>query len=192
MKKFLFLLAGMMTVATAAQAQWFDFSENKGRCGLGLHLGLAGWNADYSHFGWGPSLTIGGVYLDFIEGGPEHKHYAEFQTESPLFNDSTTFLFNVGYQFPIRPWLRVMPLIGYCQTNAGITDTSRFVADYHNGARISRYHPYTVTPGSRRHNLNVGIGVFVQPFRWAEFYAVGSLHALYGGISINLAAFVDN
>ena len=38
----------------------------------------------------------------------------------------------------------------------------------------------------------IGAGIFVQPAEWLEVYVVGSFHALYGGISINLAAFAEH
>ena len=158
---------------------------------MGVHVGLAGWNTEYSAFGRGLSLQVGGVYLDFLEGGPAHKHSTEYRLDDdPMWNDSTTILFNVGYQFPVLPWLRVMPILGYCQTNAGVTDVSRTSYDYYNQALLDHYHPYYITPGTRRHHVNFGLGAFVQPCRWVEIYAVGSLHALYGGISVNLNAFI--
>ena len=174
-----------------AYAEWFELSENKGRCGLGINMGFVGWNTRYGDFGWGPSINVNGVYLDFLKGGPAHEHYKGQQVEKNLFNDSTVVLANVGYQLPIFPWLRVMPLVGYCQTDAGVTDVSK-TYDEHFAYAVHHYHPYNVTPGTRRHHINIGAGIFVQPAEWLEVYVVGSFHALYGGISINLAAFAEH
>lgn len=191
MKKFYILSVVLIAVTMNTQAQWFDFSENKGRCALGIHAGLAGWNAEYRTIGWGASIQIGGVYLDYLDGGPAHRRSADYRADDdPLWNDSTAFVFNVGYQLPVLPWLRVMPIVGYCQTDAGVTDVSRTYTDYSNNALIDWYHPYHITPGTRRHHVNLGLGVFVQPCRWVEFYTVGSFHALYGGVSVNLNAFI--
>ena len=182
----------LMVLAMNANAGWFDLSENKGRCGLGVNMGFVGWNTRYGDFGWGPSINVNGVYLDFLSGGPAHEHSKVRQGEGHLFNDSTAFLANVGYQLPIFPWLRVMPLVGYCQTDAGVTDVSKTYGQHFGYAVTNSYHPYIVTPGTRRHYINFGVGVFVQPVQWLEVYAVGSLHALYGGISINLGAFAKH
>ena len=181
-----------MATVMNANAGWFDLSENKGRCGLGVNMGFVGWNTRYCDFGWGPSINVNGVYLDFLKGGPAHEQSKVRQGEGHLFNDSTAVLANVGYQLPIFPWLRVMPLVGYCQTDAGVTDVSKSYYEQFAYAGGKSYHPYKVTPGTRRHYINIGAGVFVQPAAWLEVYVVGSFHALYGGISINLAAFAEH
>lgn len=173
-----------------ARAGWFDLSENKGRCGLGVNVGLVGLNTCYGDLGWGPSIHVGGVYLDFLKGGPAHEHQKAYSPEGPLYNDSTAVLANVGYQLPIFPWLRLMPLIGYCRTDAGITDVSKTHSDRLADTE-THSHPYSVTPGTVRRSVNFGVGIFVQPLCWMEVQAIVSRHALYGGISINLCAFVE-
>jgi len=192
MKRILFLIILLTAATTVVRAQWFDLSENQGRCGAGAHAGLAGWNTTYSRFGWGAHLQIYGVYLDYMIGQPEHRYYTPYAGEGRTqYQDSEVFLANAGYQLPVLPWLRLMPLVGYCQTNEGITDISKIHEDYSDEAVVDSYHPYKVTLGTRRHRLNAGVGLFVQPCRWFEVYAVGSLHALYGGISISLDAFAE-
>ena len=119
------LITLLMVLAMNANAGWLDLSENKGRCGLGVNMGFIGWNTRYGDFGWGPSINVNGIYLDFLKSGPAHEQSKVRQGEGHLFNDSTAVLANVGYQLPIFPWLRVMPLVGYCQTNAGVTDVSK-------------------------------------------------------------------
>lgn len=183
-----FILVALIAVAMSANAQWFDFSNNNNRYGAGGHLGLAGWNSEYSAFGFGVSLAAWGVYADFLKAGPEHKF--DNHVNNTLYNDSVAFHINAGYQIPVLPWLRIMPLVGYLQTNAGITDASTVNIDVdENSAEM--YHDYDVTPGTRRHHFNFGVGLFVQPIRWVEIYAIGSRYAIYGGISFNFGSLVD-
>jgi len=189
MKKSIFI-AALMAMTMGANAQWLDFSTNNERYGAGFHVGMAGWNCEYSDLGFGVSLNLLGMYFDYMKAGPEHRY--DNHVTNTLYDDSVAWHLNVGYQIPILPWLRVMPLIGYCQTNAGITDatTVNIEVDDNNNARM--FHDYDVTPGTRRHYFNFGGGLFIQPIRWAEIYAVGSRHAIYGGISLNLSAFVNS
>jgi hypothetical protein len=52
------------------------------------------------------------------------------------------------------------------------------------------YHDYHAT--ERFHYFNYGGGIFIQPFRHVEFYAVGTVRAIYGGISLNLSNMADS
>lgn len=184
-----FILAALLAVAMSANAQWFNFSNNNNRYGAGGHIGLAGWNSEYSDFGTGFSLSAWGVYVDFLQGGPEHKW--DNHVVDTKYNDSVAFHINAGYQIPILPWLRIMPMVGYCQTNAGLTDATTVNINVDEDHIADMYHDYDVTPGTRKHHFNFGCGLFVQPIRWVEIYAVGSRYAIYGGISFNFGSLVD-
>ena len=190
MKKSIIIVALMaMFMGASAQSHWFNFANNKDRFGVGFNCGLVGWHTEFSDFGAGASINVMGVYLDYMQAGPKYKY--DNHVIDALYEDSVAFVINAGYQIPVLPWLRVMPMVGYCQTNNGYTDatTVNVEVDDDHSARI--YHDYYVAAGSRRHHFNFGAGLFVQPIRWLEIYAVGSMNALYGGISINLGAMKD-
>ena len=189
MKKNIILVALLMAFAFNANAQWFDFSQNNERAGVGFQLGAAGWNSEYSDFGFGASINIYGVYVDFLQGGPEHKY--DNHVTSTLYEDSVAFHINLGYQIPVLPWLRITPLVGYHQTNAGLTDATTVNIDVDDDHSARIFHDYDVTPGTRKHHFNFGCGLFIQPLQWFEIYFIGSRYALYGGISINLTNFSD-
>ena len=57
----------------SASAQWLDFSNNNKRFNVGIHVGPTGIGTDFSQFGWGASLDIYGVYLDYLGAGPMYK-----------------------------------------------------------------------------------------------------------------------
>lgn len=185
------LFTVLLTVASVASAQWFDFSNNSKRIGIGFHIGEIGMGCEYSEVGGGASLNVCGVYVDFAKAGPEHKW--DNHVTNTLYDDSVAFTINLGYQIPVLKWLRVMPIIGYCQTNAGKTDATSVNVDVSaesNSASI--YHDYEVTSGTRRHRFNFGIGLSVRPLKWFDIYAVGSRNAVYGGLSLNLNAFASS
>lgn len=174
----------LVMATISADAQWFDLSNNKDRYEIGLNLGQAK-GGRYSGFGIGASFNVWGVYIDFISAGPEHKydnHHGDFYWE-----DSVAYAINLGYQIPIIKWLYVMPLIGYSQSNAGITDASTLnIETNENSSQLS--HDYNVTPGTRRHRFNYGVGLVLHPIEWLSLYGVYSRYAVYGGLSFNLGA----
>lgn len=180
------LLVALLAVAMSAHAQWFDFSNNNNRFGLGLHMGQLGMNTDYSDFGGGVSVNAFGVYVDFAKAGPEHRY--DNHVNNTMYEDSVAYTISLGYQIPVLPWLRLMPVVGYCQNNSGLTDASTVNVDVdENTATV--YHDYYVSGGSRQHHFNFGLGLSVTPVKWVDIYAIGSRHGIYGGISINLGAF---
>lgn len=189
MKKSILFFAALMAVVMSANAQWFDFSNNKERAGIGVHFGMAGWNSEYQDFGAGVSLNVMGVYLDILQGGPAHKY--DNHVTNTIYDDSVAFHINAGYQIPVLPWLRVMPMVGYHQSNAGKTDATTVNIEVDGEYSASMYHDYDVTPGTRKHHFNFGCGLFVQPIRWLDIYAIASRYAIYGGLSFNLGAFID-
>ena len=85
-----------------------------------------------------------------------------------------------------------MPLLGYAQTNDGITDASETIFDYDEDSGVSTYHPYKVTPGSRQHYFNYGGGLSIQPCKWFSINLVGTRHAIYGGIGIDIIAIAQS
>lgn len=183
MKKIVMILA-MVAVTMGSSAQLFDFSSNSGRFSIGFHAGQAGLGTDYSDLGFGFSASVMGFYLDFVDVTPEHRY--DNHVTNTLYNDSAVFIINAGYQIPVLPWLRVTPMVGYCQTNHGVTDatTVNIETDEYSS---QMYHDYDVN--ERFHYFNYGVGLSVQPLRWFDIYAVYSRNAIYGGISINLSAF---
>ena len=189
MKTKIILFAVLLAfVGNSANAQLFDLASNKDRLTVGFQLGSAGVNTDYGGFAWGVSASLVGVYLDFLIAGPQHQN--DKHVNNILWQDDEAFTINVGYQIPVLPWLRVAPIIGYCQTNYGLTDMS--TVNIHidpNARRGSIYHSYY--PQKRFHEFNYGAGLFLQPFRYIELYGVYTARSIYGGISLNLTALAD-
>lgn len=188
MKKTLFL-AALLAVTVGANAQWLDFSNNANRYEVGLNLGMAGLNTEFHDFGFGASLSVWGVYIDFIEAGPMHKydnHVADMYSSQALVPDSTAWTLSVGYQIPILPWLRVMPLIGHCHNTSGYTDYSTVNIET-SGSEYSStsqmYHDYIKQKGHG--SLNFGGGLVISPIKWMSIYGVYTNHSIYGGVTFN-------
>lgn len=165
-----------------------EFSLYPKRIEFGLSFGQAGSFSDYARFGMGANILYNGFYLDFIKADPQHKYNNEISDTD--WNDTCAFSINIGYQVPILSWLRIMPLVGYAQTNDGITDGSSLNLSS-GDETITWYHSYDVTPGSRKHYFNYGGGISVQPCQWFSVNLAATRHALYGGIGINLLAFAQ-
>lgn len=161
----------------------FEFPLNATRIEAGFNFGQVASFSDYARFTFGANVMIAGVYLDFMSADPQHKYGPTSDTK---WDDNRAFCINAGYQIPILKWLRVMPLVGYAQTNDGITDASETYWDYDEDGGSSTYHPYKVTPGSRLHYFNYGGGLSIQPCKWFSINLIGTRHALYGGIGVNL------
>ena len=171
--------------AVSASAQAFDLSSNNGRFELGFNAGKIGTSTPYARFGNGINVMAYGVYVDFNIANPQHRydnHYSDTKWE-----DDEVLMFNAGYQIPVTSWLRVMPLVGYVQTNEGLTDASTInVTD---DTSRTFYHSYKVTPGTREHYFNCGGGISVQPLKWFSLNFIYTRYGIYGGFGINLAAF---
>ena len=177
------ILAALMAVAMSANAQWFDFSNNVGRFDVGANLGVVGIGCDYSNFGVGGVICVYGVYVDFLSVSPEHKY--DNHVTPNMYNDTAALSINIGYQIPVLPWLRIMPLVGHCHTSAGLTDATTVNIEVNDNS-ATMYHDFNVT--SRRHYLNYGCGLIIQPIQWVNVYAVYTRHAIYGGISVSLGS----
>ena len=185
MKKAL-LAAALLLVSFGAKAQLFDFSNNNDRYELGINIGQAGSFSEYANFGMGLNTVVWGVYVDFLKADAQHK-YDNHVTDTQ-YNDTEAFSINVGYQIPILRRIRIMPLVGYSQTNEGVTDCS--TVNISGGeSSATMYHDYDVTPGSRRHYFNFGGGISIQPCRWFSINAVVTANAIYGGIGIDFMNF---
>lgn len=180
-----FICALLLAFAcNSVNAQFLDLANNNNRLTVGFQIGEAGWHTDYAGLGLGASLSVCGVYVDFLLSPPEHQH--DNHVNQTLWNDDEAFTINVGYQIPITSWLRIAPIVGYSQTNYGITDMSTVNIEVNENSG-SIYHDYY--PQERFHEFNFGGGLFIQPIKYAEIYAVGTRRAIYGGISLNLTAF---
>lgn len=193
------LFVALATLAMSASAQWFDFSQNAHRYAIGLNLGQAGNKTQFHDFGIGASISAWGVYVDFITAGPMYKHDNRVASmndpiEQRFLPDSTTTAFNLGYQIPVLPWLRIMPLIGFNINTSGHTDMATHNAETTGTAEsvtVELYHDYNSEQSWNY--LNYGGGVFVRPIKWIDIYGVYTIHAIYGGISFNLDALrADN
>lgn len=188
MKKTILIIATMVAFVMSANAQLFDFSSNIGRVGIGVQGGQSMPKTEYSEFGFGLSLQMYGVQVDFINVVPAHKY--DNHVTNTLYRDSASFNINLGYQIPVLPWLRIMPMIGYSQTNYGDTDATTVNIDADENT-ATMYHDYDVVSGSRQHYFNYGVGLSLTPFKYVDIYGVYSAQAIYGGIAINLNAFRD-
>ena len=177
----------LLSVTVCAHAQLFDFSSNNNRYEVGMNFGQMAFNTQYARFGVGMNTLAWGVYLDFNMTAAQHKFDRKFSDTQ--WNDDEFFNINLGYQIPILSWIRIMPLVGYAQTNEGITDASTF--NINPGEELSStsiYHTYTVTPGSRVHYFNYGGGVSIQPLKWFSINFAYTRFAVYGGFAIDIDA----
>ena len=184
MKRLIISLA-LLSVTVCAHAQIFDFSSNKNRYEVGLNVGQMAFNTQYARFGMGMNALAWGVYLDFNMTAAQHKFDRKFSDTQ--WNDDEFFNISLGYQIPILRWIRVMPLVGYAQTNEGITDASTI--NIKTGEESSSvYHTYTVTPGTRVHYFNFGGGISIQPLKWFSINFAFTRYAVYGGFAIDMDA----
>ncbi|MBO4469580.1 MAG: hypothetical protein J5740_04250 [Bacteroidales bacterium] len=164
----------------------FDFQLNAQRLEFGVNAGQAGSFSPYADFAMGANLLVNGIYVDFLASDPDHKYSASSDTK---WNDHVAFCINAGYQIPILKWLRIMPVIGYAQTNDGITDASVTIWDVDEYSS-NTYHPYKVTKGSRSHYFNYGGGLSIQPCKWFSVNLIATNHALYGGVGVDLLSII--
>ena len=194
MKKALLIFAMGALFSMSASAQWFDFSNNNKRLNVGLHVGPTGIGTDFSQFGWGGSLDVYGVYIDYIGAGPMYKYDNHVNVgPTAMMPDSTVSTINIGYQIPILPWLRIMPVIGHCHTTHGYTDFSTVnveVTGSSESTSAQMYHDY-VKEGAARHYWNYGGGIIVTPVKWVNIYGIYTIRSIYGGISFNLGALSE-
>lgn len=184
MKKKTIILAVILTlVGSGLKAQeWFDFSENS-RATLGITLGAGGlgwgytnYQSPYMDFGFGLSLSVGGLYIDCLYQSPEHRY--DHIVTPIIWDDHTTLAINLGYQIPVLPWLRVTPLIGYANETTGKTIGNSV---YMNVQSNSWYHSY-----KREHiysHFNYGAGISVTLFKRVEIGAYATARATYGSVS---------
>ena len=164
----------------------FDFQLNAQRLEFGVNAGQAGSFSPYADFAMGANLLVNGIYVDFLASDPDHKYSASSDTK---WNDHVAFCINAGYQIPILKWLRIMPVIGYAQTNDGITDASVTIWDVDEYSS-NTYHPYKVTKGSRSHYFNYGGGLSIQPCKWFSVNLIATNHALYGGVGVDILSII--
>ena len=161
----------------------FDFTLNASRMEMGIIVGQVGSFTDRARIGLGAYVMYNGFYLDFIKADPQHRYYSHVTEEQ--WNDDSAFGIHAGYQIPVLKWLRLMPIVGYVQTNEGITDgTSLNISA--GDETTTWYHDYNVTPGSRLHYFNYGGGLSIQPCKWFSINLMASRYAIYGGIGVDI------
>ena len=166
----------------------FDFTFNARRLEMGLTAGQSAAFSDYARFGMGAYILANGIYLDFLRAEPQHRY--DGRVSDTKWNDNQSFCINAGFQVPIFRWLRLMPLVGYAQTNDGLTDGSTIIESA-DAESTTWYHKYSVTPGSRNHYFNFGGGLSVQPCKWFSIHFVMSRHAIYGGIGLDIVSIAQ-
>ena len=199
-KKSILIIALLAFMVGSAQAQWFDFSNNQ-RASIGLNLGCVGYHfgndgnhtgsdgidKPYTGFGVGISMSLAGVYADFIYQSQEHRFsHVVYDPSNPYFpgwNDHTALTINLGYQIPVQPWLFVTPLIGYSNETYGLTKVGTVHVE-----DDELVHDYELA--ERFNHFNYGLGLTVKPFKHVEIGAVATAHAVYGNISYS-ASFKD-
>lgn len=197
MKKIL-LVAALAVMTMTANAQWFDFSNNVHRYEIGFNLGMVGTPAEFHDFGFGASLSAWGVYLDFITAGPMYRNDNRNASmndpdEVRFLPDSTTTTVNLGYQIPVLPWLRIMPLVGVNFNSSGYTDMATLNAQTSGSSdnvSVDLYHDY-----NREYSwsyFNFGGGLVITPIKWVSIYGVYTTRSIYGGITINLGTLIND
>jgi len=185
MKRLIMLVALLSLFTFSTKAQVFDFSSNKEDFTVGLNIGVVGYHFNgqidktYAGLGYGVSVSLLGVYLDFMYQNPEHKWGNKIMPI--VYNDHTALTINVGYKIPITSWLHLTPLIGYSNETTGITDCSTVNVEYESHAI---YHDYDAE--EIYSHFNYGVGLSLKPIKWLEFGGVCTAHAVYGNISLNL------
>jgi len=184
-KKSIVLFALLALTVGSAKAQWFDFSQNLTDASVGVNVGVVGYHFDgqidktYADLGVGASISLLGLYLDFIYQSPEHKWDRTVTQEE--YPDNTALTINVGYKIPVLPWLNITPVIGYSNETYGRTLGNTIGVDTENH---KIYHDY-VRDGIFSH-FNYGAGLSVRPISWLEIGGVCTAHALYGNLSFNV------
>lgn len=184
-KKTIILLALFALTFSSAKAQFMDFSQNATDFTVGFNLGVVGYDfngqldKNIADFGAGVSLSVIGIYLDFIYQSPEHKWDRTItQTEYP---DQTALTINAGYKIPVLPWLNLTPVVGYSNETKGRTLGNSIGVD---SEAHSIYHDYVADEIFS--HFNYGVGLSVKPIKWIEIGGVCTSHAVYGNVSLNL------
>ncbi len=185
MKKIAIIAVLFTTFTFSAKAQWFDFSENYNDFTIGFNGGVVGYDfngtldKNIADAGFGISVSLLGVYVDFIYQQPEHKFGNKI---TPMvYYDHSALTINAGYKIPVTNWLNITPLLGYSNETYGETDCSTINVEYESN---SVYHDYNVT--ERFNHFNYGLGLSFKPTDWIELGGVCTAHAVYGNISLNL------
>ena len=185
MKK-LAIIAVLLTAFTfSAKAQMFDFSRNSDDFCIGFNAGVVGYDfnngkldKNIAGFGLGASISVRGIYVDFIYQKPEHQWGKKF---TEIYDDHTALTINAGYKIPVTYWLSVTPLVGYSNETFGETDCATVDLEQDNR---SFFHTYKAN--ERFDHFNYGLGLSFKPFEFLEFGGVCTSHAVYGNISLNL------
>ena len=185
MKKVALFVVLFTMMTFSAKAQLFDFRNNLTDVTFGFNLGVVGYDFEHgqvvkniANFGGGVSVSLLGVYIDFIYQSPDHRWDRKI-TEAE-YPDQTALTINLGYQIPVLSWLYVTPLIGYSNETWGRTLGNSIGVD---SESHSIYHDY-VRDRINNH-FNYGVGVMFRPIEVLEIGAVATSHALYGTISVS-------
>ena len=195
------VLFSMMTIS--AHAQWLDFSQNMNRAVFGIHIGPAGYDSfgelfknsntmpygtqpwDFSNIGYGISVAIAGVYVDFLYVSPDHRF--DSHVVSVDWPDHTALTINAGYQIPIfEDYVFITPMIGFSRLTTGLTEGNNIGVDPDS---YSIFHKYTTTWS--RNDFNYGGGITIVPCKWFELTATCTNHSAYAGVAFNLMNYQE-
>lgn len=190
-KRSFIIVALLAMMSLSVKAQWFDFSENMQDATIGVNIGAVGYhfngkNIDntYTGVGFGLSVSLAGVYVDFIHQQPEHRWDRTITAEE--YDDHTALTINAGYKIPVTSWLNLIPLVGYSNETKGRTIGNSIGVD---SDSYSIYHDYE--RDEIYHHFNYGVGLSGKPIDWLEIGAVCTAHAIYGNVSLNLMKLHD-
>ena len=184
-KKSIILFALLIFAVGSAKAQMFDFRNNLTDFTVGFNAGVVGYHFNgsidktYAGFGGGVSVSVLGLYLDFIYQSPEHRWASKISPD--IYHDHTALTINAGYKIPVLPWMNIIPIIGYSNETTGITDCSTLNWDYESHSIYHDYDRETID-----NHFNYGIGLSFKPIKWLEIGGVCTSHAVYGNLSVNL------
>lgn len=186
MKKSSIILVALLALTIGSvKAQWFDFSQNMSDVTIGVNVGVVGYHFNgqidktFSGLGVGASVSLVGVYMDFIYRSPEHKW--DKTVTLAEYPDQTALTINMGYKIPVTSWLNLIPLVGYSNETSGRTIGNSINVDTENH---SIYHDYV--RDEIYNHFNYGVGLSVKPINWLEIGGVCTAHAVYGNLSFNL------
>lgn len=118
----------------------------------------------------GINLSIWGIYADVFFSPAAHTD----DTGVDTWEDDQGIATHIGYQIPIRRWLRLIPVVGYCKVSEGETDGSDY---YINDSGVHNAFTANWSEGG----VDFG-GLMVLHFGIINIYLGGTTSSAYGGV----------
>ena len=146
-------------------------AANSHKWNMGLVGGAIGIGTK-TMYGVGFNLTICGFYADMLFHPSAHSSDVEVDE----WEDEQGFSAHIGYQVPVCRWLRVIPVVGYCDVSEGTTDGSNYSIS---GGEI--HNSYVAD--WRESGFDFG-GLMVLHFRAVNIYLGGTVSSAYGGVGL--------